>query len=309
MSRRPIRGLRWYIGGPAVPLDGHQLHRPPDAERPRAVPEDRVSVDQHRLRVGRSSRSASPTPSGRRSPGRLLDRLGTCRGLSLDGAVVLGRRDGDVAGRRAAQLRRVPLSARARRGRQLAGRDQGRVGMVPAPRERLGGRPVRQRVIGRRRARAVHRAGIYHAFGSWRPAFVAHRRARLRVAAALPRVLPASRGSPAALGGRARRTSSRARDRCTPHERAGPHGAAVRDAAASAADLGLHPLEELHRPGVVLHHRLVRDLSRGQGLPARREPARLLGAVPRRRCRQLLRRRRVEHPHRARLVGRCGPRS
>ena len=44
--------------------------------------------------------------------------------------------------------------------------------MVSAPGERVGGRAVRQRLVDRRRARAVHRAVGLSATGSWRPAFI-----------------------------------------------------------------------------------------------------------------------------------------
>ena len=67
----------------------------------------------------------------------------------------------------------VPVSARRRRGGQLAGRDQGGVRVVPAAGERLGGRALRQRLLDRRGGRAVAACvGLLHAFGTWRPVFL-----------------------------------------------------------------------------------------------------------------------------------------
>ena len=95
--------------------------------------------------------------------------------------------------------------------------------------------------------------------------------------------------SPAARGRRRRRAA-----------------AAVPHAAGAAADLGHRRRQGAHRPGVVLHHRLVRDLPGVARLPARREPAGVLGAVSRGRPGQLRRRRDLELADRARLVGRLG---
>ena len=50
----------------AVPLDGHQLHRSPDAQRARADVEERIPVDATPTSRWSSSRSASPIRSGRR---------------------------------------------------------------------------------------------------------------------------------------------------------------------------------------------------------------------------------------------------
>ena len=115
----------------AVSLDRHQLYRPADAERPRPVSQDRVSVDEHRLRDGahRVPRGVRDRPDDRRTgdrPGGNADRPEPV------GAVVFPRRDGDVAGLRAPELRGLPVRARSRRSRQLARRDQGRLRMVSA---------------------------------------------------------------------------------------------------------------------------------------------------------------------------------
>ena len=140
----------------------------------------------------------------------------------------------------------------------------------------------------------------YHAFSSWRPAFVLTGilgflwlllfRWFYRKPEDHPRLSAEERAY--ILSDRARgRGAAR-----TPSVRA-----SLPRAAAPAPDLGLHHLQDVHRPRLVLHHRLVRDLPRGQGLQARGEPDRLLGPVHRRRPRQLLRRRALQPPHQARL--------
>ena len=86
-----------------------------------------------------------------------------------------------------------------------------------------------------------------------------HRRARPDLARGLPRALPAARRASAAVGRRARATSSR--DVTIPAHETG-RAARLQHVAPAAADVGLRPLEDVHRPGVVLHHRLVRGLSR-----------------------------------------------
>ena len=86
--------------------------------------------------------------------GRILDRLGTRNGLTRDGAVVLGGGQPHLARQRAVELLRLPLPARRGRGRQLAGGHEGRLRVVPATPARPGGGPLRQRLVGRRDARA-----------------------------------------------------------------------------------------------------------------------------------------------------------
>ena len=148
---------------------------------------------------------------------------------------------------------------------------------------------------------------IYHTFGSWRPAFI--------ITGALgfgwlllfrwfyhppethPRLSAEERAyiladRPAPTGGRRRLVAASQR----------PH------AARPAADLGRHRRQDADRPGLVLHHRLVRDLPRVTRVQARGQPVRLLGAVPRGRRRQLPRRRRVERADQAR-AGRSAPRA
>ena len=246
---------------------------------------------------------------GQTIAGRAIDRLGTRAGPEPVGLVVFRRRDGDVAGVRAAQLRRIPVCAGARRSRQLARRDQGRLRMVPAAGIGLGRRALRQRIVDRRRARAVDRADHLPHVRKLEAGVPADRHARVPVADRVPRDLPAAGRSPAAVA-RKSATTSCSSDR---HDGTGEPGpqpvVALWNAAPPASDLGLHPLQELHRSRVVLHHRLVRGLSRGQGIQARGEPDGFLGAVPCRRCRQLLRRRGVELPDRARLARRRGAES
>ena len=67
----------------ALPVHRHQLHRSADAERPGAVPEDRVHLDQHRLRAGSSSPSGSPTRSARRWPASGWIASARAPGLSI----------------------------------------------------------------------------------------------------------------------------------------------------------------------------------------------------------------------------------
>ncbi len=142
---------------------------------------------------------------------------------------------------------------------------------------------------------------LYAAFGSWRPAFI--------VTGALGFVWLAlflalyRRPEEHPLITDEEREMLRRDKEVDAAEHADGRRAAVRDPAAAAADLGLHPVEDLHRPGVVLHHRLVRHLPGEPRLQHRGGPARLLGAVPGGRCRQLLRRGRLELADRPRLVG------
>ena len=146
---------------------------------------------------------------------------------------------------------------------------------------------------------------VYQVTGSWRPAFIVTGVLGLlwiplfrwfyRSPEDHPRLSPrnaqdilANRASPATP-----RWAARGRVR-----------AQLRHAAAAAADVGDPDRQGPDRPGLVLHHRLVRDLPRDPRLPARGQPARVLGPLHGRGPRQLRRRRVVELPDQARLAGR-----
>ena len=155
---RPLRSLRWYIGGAAVSLDGHQLHRPPDAERARADPEGRVPLDEfglraHRHRVSRRLRVRAnrqrPLSRSRGHAARVLDltvAFYSAAAMLSSLAIWLAR-----------VLRVLPLSPRRGRVGELARRDQGGRRMVSAAGKRMGRGAVRQRLVDRRRAGPVHR--------------------------------------------------------------------------------------------------------------------------------------------------------
>jgi ACS family hexuronate transporter-like MFS transporter len=105
--------------------------------------------------------------------GRLLDKLGTRRGLSLAVAWVFRGCDGDVDGRGLQELPRLPVPAGRGRGGQLAGRDQSGIRVVPEIRARNGcGRSsTRGSAVGGAIA-PVLAIWLYTQLGSWRPAFI-----------------------------------------------------------------------------------------------------------------------------------------
>ncbi len=88
--------------------------------------------------------------------GKLMDRIGTRRGLTLTViwysmiSMLTSLASGLL------QLRDVPLFAGRGRIGQLAGRDQGGLGMVSETRAGAGDGAVRQRIFHRRRGRAFH---------------------------------------------------------------------------------------------------------------------------------------------------------
>ena len=95
---------------------------------------------------------------GQTASGRLLDKIGTRNGLTIAVAFysVAAMLTSLATGFKS--LAGLPLPARPRRIGELARRDEGRLRVVPAARQRMGGRAVRLRLVDRRRARAVHRA-------------------------------------------------------------------------------------------------------------------------------------------------------
>jgi hypothetical protein len=91
---------------------------------------EQYTWSKHRLR-----------PDSHFIPSRILDFSGGLRTparparhqarVVIVSAVVFVRRDGDLGGHRSPQLRRISISPRGRRGGELAGRNQGRLRMVP----------------------------------------------------------------------------------------------------------------------------------------------------------------------------------
>src|SRR5436309_4310059 len=114
----------------AVRLDGDQLHRPADAFAACPLLQAGLPMDQHRLREYRD-----------RLPRRLLPRADALRPADGPhrhearaddfGGLVLGRLDVDLPGGRVLQLCALQVLVRGRGVGQLAGGDQGRVGVVP----------------------------------------------------------------------------------------------------------------------------------------------------------------------------------
>ena len=221
------------------------------------------------------------------------------------GALVLRRRDADVARGRPEVVRRVPFPARRRRGGQLAGRDEGGLRVVPAARERLGGRAVRQRIVGRGGDRAGPRAVAVPRLRHVAPGVRHHRLARPDLAVLFRRALPpardAIRGSPRKSGPtswptgsrlEAGRTGPRPPARC---RRRACSGCARRGASSSA------------RRSPIRCGSSSPTGSRSTWSPrlqARGRACSVLGAVPRRGRRQLPRRRHLQLPDRPRRRGR-----
>ena len=264
---------------PAVPVDGHQLHRPADAERARADPEGPSTSGRTPTSRGSSSRSASPMRSGRRSAAGSSTGVGTRRGLSL--AVASATRSSAMLTSLAdglPELLRVPLPARPGRSGQLARRDEGRLRVVPAARERLGGGALRQRIVDRRarsRRSSCSALPARSAAGGRRSSITG--RARVPLDAAVPMALPHARGASAAVAGGASRHpgESRADASAQPTRRA--RSCSYRVLLPLPQTWGIVIGKALHRSGLVLHHRLVRDLPRGARIHARGEPGRRSG--------------------------------
>ena len=228
--------------------------------------------------------------------------MGTRRGLLFSVSWYSLAAIAHLARRRLEELHGLPLPARPRRGRQLARRRQDRRRVVPQARARLGRGALRQRLGHRRR----HRAGPRHLHLRLRrqlaPGFRHHRPAGLCLGARLEELLPSAG------------VASQYRRRRTGHDRRSPNAPKATPrrpapaegwtrAALAPRHLGRHPRPLPHRSGLVLHHRLVRHLPRRQGLPHREHSRRLLDSLPRRRPRQLLRRRLLQLADPPRLAG------
>ena len=208
---------------------------------------------------------------GQTVAGRWLDRVGTRQGLSV---AVLWYSVAAMLTSLAVGLKSfaaLPLPARRRRGGQLAGRDEGGLGVVPAPRERLGGRAVRQRIVGRRGDRAGPRAVAVPHLRHVAAGVRHHRRARPALAAALPAVLPPAREPSLDLRRGARLHPGRPRAGRGRRADAAPAPARCRRSRLLGLrqTWGIIARQGAHRSGLVLHHRLVRDLPRRPRLRAR----------------------------------------
>ena len=259
--KSPIKNLRWYIGGLLFLstvvnyIDRQTL----SVLAPYLKTE--YQLDQLRLRA-----------ADHRVPRRLrvrADGIGPCSRsgrhaarAEADRRVLLDRRDADVAGGRAAQLRRLPLPAR-RSASRPTGRERPRPSPSGSRDARAAGR-WRCSTAARRSAERSRRcwcSGLYHTFGSWRPAFIVTGVLGF-VWLLLFRWLYQQPGRASApLGRRNARTSSpNARTRGSRSATAAPT-VDLWHAARAAADVGHHHRQGADRPGLVLHHRLVRDLS------------------------------------------------
>ena len=276
----------------ALPLHRHQLPRPPDAERPRAHPQDRVQLVEpglrpdhhrvpHRLRGDadglrphprpRSARAtASPSPSCGTRPWPCLTSLATGLRSFCAFRFLLGA--GEAANWPGATKAVSEWFPRRQRGWAVALFDSGSsVGAAVAPALVL---------------------LLMARFGGWRPAFVIAGllgflwvilwRRSYHPPETHPRITEAERAMILA-------------DHAAEHAEAPPEkgerAAPLVRAAAPPPDVGGDRRQRPHRPGVVHDRGLVRDLPRLQGLLARADRGRLLGALPRLGLRQLLRRR------------------
>ena len=181
-----IRHLRWYIGGLLFLSTVINYIDRQTLSVLAPVPEDRVRVDQLRLRPGphrvpRRLRGGTDDRGARHRPARHAPRPS----LSV---AWYSWPPSPPRSPRACELHGLPLRARPGRGRQLARRHQGRVGVVPAARERVGGGALRQRLVGRRRRSRPGSSCRSTPVRQLAPGVHPHRRARVRLAARLPRV-------------------------------------------------------------------------------------------------------------------------
>ena len=274
----PIRHLRWYIGGLLFLSTVINY-----------IDRQTLSVLAPYLKIEYSWTNADfalvliafrvAYAIGQTIAGRMVDRLGTRVGLSLAVAwySVAAMATSLAGGLRSFCAFRFLLGLGE--AGQLARRDQGGLRMVPAARERVGGRAVRQRLVDRRaRSRRSSCSALYHCVRQLAAGVHHHRRARVRRGCCCssrcigsPRIIRGSRAEERADILAQPRRSARGRRR---------------DAAASCRIGTLLRLPQtwgyvisktLHRSGVVLHHRLVRDLPRQPRLQARREPGRRSG--------------------------------
>ncbi len=144
--------------------------------------------------------------------GKLYDRVGTRLGFHLLHRDLVGGGRGARVRAGPDESERVALRARLRRGRQLAGRGEGRRRVVPRPPARVRHGDLQ---LGRghrlhRRAAAHHLAGTALRLADDLPR---HGRARLPLARALARLLPDARPAPLDNGRRARPDTGSARSR------------------------------------------------------------------------------------------------
>ena len=287
--RRTLPSAALVCRGSPLSLNGHQLHRPPDTQRPRADIEGTVPLDQYRFRVAghRVPRGVRDRTDGR---GRFLDRVGTRIGLTTAVALYSA----------CAMLASLATGLRSFAGcRFLLG--LGRVGELAGatkavaewfPR-RESGWAVALFDSGSSIGAAVAPflvLATFRVFGSWRPVFIVTGRSAscgFRSSAGCitrPNRTRASR-SPNA------RTCSLNRGSGVATQQ-GRGSAGISHAAVTAADVGDRHRQGPDRSGVVLHHGLVGDLTLvSRGFRAGRQPAGVLGALSRGGPRKLRRRR------------------
>ena len=152
---RPIPSLRWWIGGTVVRFHGHQLHRPADAFPSCALPETQYHwTNSDYANIAIAFRVAYSI--GQSVFGRLMDRVGTRRGLTLTVIWLFGDFDADFVGARTLQPRNVPLSAGRGRIGELACCNESGLRMVSETRARAGYGSFRQRFVARRCGSAVY---------------------------------------------------------------------------------------------------------------------------------------------------------
>ena len=241
----------------ALPVHRHQLHRSPDAQRPGAVPEDRIHLDQHRLRL-----------ADHRLPRRLFDRADGGRQVAGSGrhanrpvdrrAVVLRRRHADLA-------RRSGLKSFAVFRFLLgAGEAANWPGATKAVSEwfprRESGWAVALFDSGSSIGAAIASVlvvWLYLTFGTWRPVFVITGSLGLIWLWLFRRAYHTPETHPA-ISAEERAYILADREPLDPDGRR-PAGA-DRSAARAATDVGHHHRQDADRSGVVPDHRLVRHL-------------------------------------------------
>ena len=175
-----------------------------------------------------------------------------------DRGAVFRRRGSHVPGVGLRSFAGVPIPAGPGRSGQLARRNEGSVRVVPAARERMGRRAVRQRIVNRRGRRPVSRPLALPLVRNVASRLRHRRIVRVPLAAAVSVDVPQPRDSSAGFPRRSVQEilADREADQPAADETRPAHY--VLRPAEAAADVGDRHRQGADRSGVVPHHRLVR---------------------------------------------------
>ena len=242
---------------------------------------------------------------GQTLSGRLLDRVGTRKGLTITVIwySIAALLTSLASGLRGFCLFRFLLGAGE--SANGPGATKAVAEWFPQARARMGRCPIRQRFLGRWRRRAV--PGPLALPGLWRveTRLRLHRHPGFPLADRLASALPSS-GEPSSY--------PRIRTADDPERQSGrgsivlaSPGGSLGTTAAPATDLGRYRRPVAYRSRLVLHRRLVRHLPGREGHPDRTGSSGLLDSLHRRRSGQFLRRRHLQLADPPRLARRQGP--